>query len=339
MHNGPDSRETPSAPSTLASFWETHKPGALHYSVARLGPETIDGCPARGLLYIGGDPVSEEQIEEKYGGGKYVARVNKLVDSWESAFEFEISGDPKPVYPFRFYSHEADAVPGDPLHFESQEPKDEVQSDPEADELRRAVAQLVPGVITILNSIISNRQTPCTCDASDNESEEAQEPRVSADPYDATERLFAEQADAKDLETYHHSLSLGMSIGAALTAAGVSAMSHDLFWLVNRMARSFGQALKSKHANFPPYMAQMRRRPAPAVEWQTIFPEPSVPNPPPPPSDEQKPPVSIFGQEAGNFEKELRGLRDKVKNNKESHEDVVNIFDHFEELFGDYFKL
>lgn len=330
MHNGPDSSD-PSTPTTLASFWETHKNEALHYSVSRLGPADIGGLPAQGLLYIGDQPMSEEWIKERYGGGTFIARVYTLADNWESSFDFEIPGEPKAVYPFRFFHSDAGEpveIPGMPPEVPEEDPgapEQVSEADMEKAAFQQALQNLLAGFGQMI-SIVRSQKSRSICGDCASGEEDEDEPRsaIPVAPYDIAETVFGEQAEAKELETQRHSLSLGMSIGAALTAAGVNAMSQDFLWLTRRMVKSFGRTLNSRRSKFQPCMAQTH-----VPRGGIVFEEPSVPPPPnSPESVKENDP-----QRAVDIKKKLESLKEQAA----EHGDIDDIFAHFEELFGQFY--
>lgn len=236
-NNTSDNNQSTPTPTSLEEFWEAHKQDAMAYSVSRINPNFFGfGIPSV-ILYLGFDPISKTTVEEKFGGGTYAARVNKQDGGWDTRYEFMIPGDPKPA----FAASPSQEPPESGVVFE--EPR-VVVPEQEESALQDAVEQLIPHLVTILRSIVDGRGS------AEEECEDDEEPMpyaAPAIPEPFEYELLRKEAESREKETQQRSMRLGMSVGAALTAAGINAIAGDLIWHFARnigiIGKSFGKTI------------------------------------------------------------------------------------------------
>ena len=154
---------------------------------------------------------------------------------------------------------------------------------------------------------------------------------------------FGERSADKQRNAAQHGFSIGLSLGSAITAAGVNALGQDVLWLLGGVAEKMGGGLRNafgRRSNLANIMRMVPRPPTsgdldvtrmPTQEpWGSFCraaapetPGPAVATPGPAPEDE--------------FMKKVMDLKEQVEAGTEKHEDVADIFKHFEEIFGDVF--
>lgn len=146
-------------------------------------------------------------------------------------------------------------------------------------------------------------------------------------------------AETKKQDQTSRGFGLGMSLGAAITAAGVNALSRDMLWLLGGFAEKMGGSLRSafgsKHPSWPiprpPTSGDFDVTRMPTQEPWGSFVRVAAP-------EASDPGVAASGPTPeAEFMKKVSDLKEKVESGTENHEDVVDIFKHFEELFGDVF--
>lgn len=146
-------------------------------------------------------------------------------------------------------------------------------------------------------------------------------------------------AETKKQDPANHSFGLGMSLGAAIAAAGVNALGQDMLWLLGGFAEKMGGSLRSafgsKHPACsiprPPTSGDFDVTRMPTQEPWGSFVRVSAPGVPGPAA------VTPGPISEAEFMKKVTDLKEKVEAGTEKHEDVADIFNNFEDLFGDVF--
>jgi hypothetical protein len=236
--------------------------------------------------------------------------------------------------------------------------------DQELPNLQRAMKELVESAQYLLGYILEKRSERSCDDGSEDEScnlaygfpfesegKEDPQPYVPVgsgsfyNPFGASDLFFSEQAKAKRQESAKRGFGLGMSMGAAITAAGVNALGQDMLWLLEQFATTMGSGLRNAFGSKRPAQVMRMARPAwsiprppasvtrmPISESWGSFCRGSAPETPGPSAA-----VPNAAPDPNEFMKKVVDLREKVKAGTEQHEEVADIFKHFEELFGDFF--
>lgn len=157
-------------------------------------------------------------------------------------------------------------------------------------------------------------------------------------PYEDLERIRA-KSDQNKRDDARRGFGLGMSLGAAITAAGVNALGQDMLWLLGGFAEKMGGSLRSAFGSKHPACSILRPPTSgdfdvtrmPTQEPWGSFVRVSAPGVPGP-SIATPGPIS-----EAEFMKKVTDLKEKVEAGTEKHEDIADIFKNFEELFGDMF--
>lgn len=163
---------------------------------------------------------------------------------------------------------------------------------------------------------------------------------------------FGEQAKSNQRDSAKRGFGLGMSMGAALTAAGVNALGQDMLWLLEQFATTMGSGLRSAFGSKRPPQVMRMARPMRSVFRWPGFPTSGDSDVTRMPTQESwgsfcrgsapetsGPTAAAPGAipDPNDFMKKVVDLREKVKAGTEQHEEIADVFKHFEELFGDFF--
>ena len=160
---------------------------------------------------------------------------------------------------------------------------------------------------------------------------------------------IGEPAAERTQEEFNHSFSLGMSVGAALTAAGVHAMGQDMRWLFGGLAEKLGGSLRSAFSkrSLPSSVMRMARpvrpipRPPTNGPYDSYIPAPESWGTFCRGSAQETPGPSVvtpnMASDQNEFMKKVMDLKEQVEAGTEKHEDIADIFKNFEDLFGEYF--
>jgi hypothetical protein len=168
--------------------------------------------------------------------------------------------------------------------------------------------------------------------------------------YDVQETLFGERAAEKRHEAGRHGFSMGLGLGSAVATMGVNALIQELIWGVGEMSADLGGVVRSAFGRRPVQAGGLRvvRHPR-RIKWPPMptSGDYDVMRMPTPESwgsfcrgsapEASMSEASDPAPDQNEFMRKLMDLGEKIKSGTEQHEEVADVFKHFEELFGEFF--
>jgi len=376
MHNGPEKTQNPpheheEAPLTLDAFYSALAGEALVYSVSRLEPAIIptdDGdMPVRGLLYTGEAYLTKESIEAQFGGGVYEIRACTLQQDWERKITLEVEGDPKPTHDqyFEFLKDKAVKHAGEggafPMGGASRVSRESSSSGPDTVMLQ----ELISSIMQVLPPMLQKKAEDLRS-GGDSSSPFDGAPADIRMPRDVALKLM-KHLYAPEKPKTRSQFRLGLGLGAALSAIGVETLLEDVVsTLGERLGGSnsgrlmdlplpVSYGIEEFEKNLPPsWMQPMPGGPVEGVsdpngheKWGIPGPTTSDEAPDDTPASS---PHSDIMDNIGSYGNEIkaeamRRWEQIEKEDPERFEDMTRrglnpgyIFEHFEELFSEFFQ-
>jgi hypothetical protein len=235
----------------------------------------------------------------------------------------------------------------------------------ELTDLQRAMKELVESAQYLFGYILKKRSQRVRDDSDEEPANIAygaafedagaeEEPYVATapgpfyNPFGAHDMMLKDMASSKRQEAGRHGFSMGLGLGSAVATMGVNAMIQDLIWGVGEMSADLGGVVRSAFG----------RRPVPVQVMRAIRHPRRIKWPPMPTSGDydvtrmpvqeswgsfcrgsapEAPAPSVPAQDQNEFVKKVMDLGEKVKAGTEQHEEVADVFRHFEELFSEFF--